>query len=255
MAKKAKVLFVDIETAPIIGFLWGMWDQNLGLNQINSDWHLLSFAAQWQDSKEIMYADQRGKKNIENDKHLLRKLWKLMNDADIIIGHNSKRFDVKKLNARFLQNGMSRPAPFEQVDTLLIARKHFALTSNKLEYLSNILCPEMKKSSHKKYPGFELWKECMAGNVDAFSEMEKYNKQDIVALEGVYNVLRTWDNTVSFAKYGGEEAQCNCGSTSFQKRGFAFSNSNKYQRYQCKECKAWFRGRKSIGKKSVLVGV
>lgn len=254
--KKVKILYIDIETAPILANLWGLFDQNVGLNQIAKDWHLLSFAAQWEDSSDIIYHDQSKKRNLEDDKALLKKMWKLLNEADVVIGHNSKKFDTKKINARFLKHKLGRPAPYRQIDTLVIARKHFACTSNKLEYLSNLLCPELKKSSHKKYPGFELWKQCLAKNQDAFNEMEKYNKQDIVALRGVYNVLKTWDNTINFSLYSdSDEVQCNCGSEEFQKRGFAYTNTSKFQRYQCVQCNAWFRGRENLSKNKGLLGI
>ncbi len=67
------VLLLDIETAPIIGHVWGLWENNVGLNQIESDWHLLSWSAKYLESKDkktvygphrkVMYKDQRGVKD------------------------------------------------------------------------------------------------------------------------------------------------------------------------------------------------
>src|ERR1019366_7143841 len=97
-----KVLFMDIETAPLISYTWGIWDQNIGLNQIHSDWHVLSWSAKWLGSKDIMYQDQRKAKNIQDDKELLKRMWELLDEADVVVGQNSKSFDIKKLNARFI---------------------------------------------------------------------------------------------------------------------------------------------------------
>lgn len=235
-----KVLFTDIETAPLISYTWGIWDQNVGLNQIKSDWHLLSFSAKWQGDSKIIYEDQRNKKDISDDRDLLKVIWKLLDEADIVITQNGKKFDIKKLNARFIIHGFQPPSSFKQIDTLVLAKKHFGFTSNKLEYMSNTLNKKFKKLTHKKFAGFELWKECLKGNIQAWKEMEKYNKYDVLSLEELYNKLIPWDSSVNFNLYKDENdtITCKCGSSSFLKRGFAYSAKGKFQRYRCNKCGA-----------------
>ena len=228
-----KVLLLDVETAPLLVYCWGIWDQNIGLNQIESDWHLLSWSAKWlgDSDDKVMYEDQRNARDIENDKVILKKLWKLLNEADIIITQNGKSFDEKKINARFILNGMGPPSPFKHIDTKRIASKKFAFTSNKLEYMTKKLCKK-KKLSHKKFPGFELWRECLKGNMEAWEEMRIYNIMDVLSLEELYTKLIPWDKTISFAVYSDEEEmKCNCGNKKLQKRVFNYSNIGKFQRY------------------------
>ena len=69
-----RVLLFDIETAPILAHVWGLWDNNVALNQIIADWHVLSWSAKWlgDPPSKVMYADQRNAKNIEDDKQLLQ---------------------------------------------------------------------------------------------------------------------------------------------------------------------------------------
>lgn len=233
----AKVLFVDIETAPILGYVWSIWEQNVGLNQIKSDWHILSWSAKWMGDSKIQYMDQRSAKNIEDDSRILKGIWSLLDEADVIVTQNGKSFDQKKLNARFILNGMKPPSSFKHIDTKLIAKRHFAFTSNKLEYLTDKLCTKYKKLAHKKFPGFELWKECLAGNDEAWKEMEKYNKHDVLSLEELYSKLAPWDNTINFNLYrDGEENVCSCGSKNFVKNGFYYTNVGKFQRYLCNDC-------------------
>lgn len=233
-----RILLIDIETMPIIAHVWSLWDNNVALNQIQQDWSILSWSAKWLDdpSSKIMYADQRNAKNINDDKALLKKVHSLMDEADIIVGQNSKRFDVKKLNARFIMNGYQPPSKYQQIDTMLIAKKHFAFTSNKLEYLSNNLGVKHKKLKTKKFPGHVLWSECMKGNLEAFKEMEAYNKQDVLALEDIYKKLVPWDNSVNLNVYSQGDQVCTCGNTKFQKRGFQYTISGKYQNYRCTHC-------------------
>ncbi|CAB4200358.1 COG3359 Predicted exonuclease [uncultured Caudovirales phage] len=239
-----KVLFFDIEIAPIRAYVWGLFDQNVGLNQIETDWHVLSWSAKWLGDSEILYADQRGAKNVEDDKYLLKGIWHLLDEADIVVTQNGKKFDVKKLNARFIINGFQPPSSFKHIDTLQLAKKHFGFTSNKLEYLSNTLNAKFKKLvGNREYEGFKLWTECLAGNLKAWKEMERYNKYDVLALEELYNRMIPWDSTVNFSLYReGNEHVCTCGSSRLQKRGYEFTSTGKYQRYQCQECGKWSRG-------------
>jgi hypothetical protein len=243
-----KVLLLDIETAPLLVYCWGIWDQNIGLNQIESDWHVLSWSAKWlgDPDENVMYADQRNARDIENDKAILKQLWKLLNDADVIITQNGKSFDEKKLNARFILNGMGPPSPYRHIDTKRIASKKFAFTSNKLEYMTKKLCKK-KKLSHKQFPGFELWRECLKGNIDAWEEMRLYNIMDVLSLEELYKKLQPWDRTIVFSAYSNAETmQCNCGNNKLQKRGFNYSNTGKFQRYFCTKCGSWYSGRTNL---------
>jgi hypothetical protein len=235
-----KVLIYDIETAPIVAHVWGLWENNVGLNQIDTDWHVLSWSAKWLGTpdNEVMYMDQRDMKNIEDDSKLLKQIWNLLDMCDVVITQNGKRFDQKKLNARFVLNDMPPTSTYRHIDTAQLAKKHFAFTSNKLAYMTDKLCTKYKKlTNHGQFQGHELWTQCLKGNLAAWLEMEKYNKYDVLSLEELYGKLAPWDNTVNFNVYTDiESTTCSCGSTSFRKNGFAYTNSAKYQKYACKSC-------------------
>lgn len=243
-----KVLLFDVETAPILAYVWGIWDQTVGLNQIKSDWHLLSWSAKWLKDKngnvygphnDIMYMDQRSAANIEDDKRILKGIWKLLDEADVVITQNGKSFDVKKLNARFVMNGMKPPSSFKHIDTRQIAKKHFGFTSNKLEYMTDKLNKKYKKQKHKRFSGFELWVECIAGNNEAWEEMKTYNIYDVLSLEELYNTLIPWDNTINFNLYrDSAELICICGSTRIVQNGHSYTSVGKFKRYKCGDCGA-----------------
>lgn len=249
MSKKIigpRVLVLDIETSPLISYTWGLFDQNVALNQVKEDWHILSFAAKFLGEKKIHYKDQRDEKKIGNDKPLLEVLHKLLDSADIVLGQNSISFDVKKIKARMIINGMKPPNISKQIDTLRIAKKHFAMTSNKLEYLSDKLCTK-KKSQHKKYPGFELWKACLAGEKAAWKELENYNKQDVITTEELYLKLRPYDDSLNINLYTEDlTLLCSCGNSKFKRDGFKYLRMGKYQRYQCVDCGAKRRGTENL---------
>ena len=239
-----KILILDIETCPILANVWRIFDENIGLNQIRADWHLLSFGAKWVGDKRIVYEDQSKINPIENDRGLLKSVHALLNEADIVVAHNGKKFDLPKLNARFLTNGFQPPAPYKITDTLEIAKKTFGFTSNKLEFLSNALCTK-KKLSHREFAGFELWKECLAGNPKAWAEMKRYNIRDVEALEELYLKLRPWQQTgaPNFGVYTDDENPVcpRCGSKHVLKNGLVNLIVGQYQRFKCGDCGAWAR--------------
>lgn len=242
------IITLDIETAPLEVYSWGLWDVNVGLNQIITEWSLLSFAAKRLDQHVVLYRDNRGQKNTRDDRALMMGLWAVLDDADIIIAQNGKKFDIKKINARFAMLGFNPPSPYRVIDTVLEARKSFGFTSNKLEWLSKYLTPT-KKSQHKKFPGFELWTECLKDNQAAWKEMEKYNKRDVIATEQLYYKLRPWmPSHVNLAAFDSSDTpKCpKCNSEDVQRRGHSFTNLGKYARIRCNGCKGWSRGRDNL---------
>jgi hypothetical protein len=244
-----KVLILDIETRPMECYTWGIWDVNVPLNMIKRDWGILSWAAKWLGSpvSEVMYEDLRRSKDIYDDSKLLKRIWQLLDEADIVVGQNSKAFDIKKLNARFLKHKMGPPSPFRQIDTKQIAGKHFALTSKKLEYMSDEFNTTYKKQKHEEFGGFSLWEECLAGNQKAWKAMEKYNIFDVLSTEELFTVFQQWDQAIDFNVYHDKiTTVCNCGSSDFMKRGFSYTTSGKFQRFKCVKCSAWTSGKTNL---------
>jgi DNA polymerase elongation subunit (family B) len=196
-----KILVLDIETAPLLVYCWGLWNQNIGLDMVVADSSVLSWSAKWIDSNEIMYMDVRGQKNLRNDKKIVAELYKLINQADILVTQNGKSFDLKVLNARFVYYDMDPPSEYEHIDTLSIAKKYFKFTSNKLAYMTGNLCTEHKKLTHKKFPGFTLWAECLKDNKEAWEEMKLYNEVDVLSLEELYlKKFKKWDKSKVYTK-------------------------------------------------------
>lgn len=238
---KARVLMLDIETAPSLGYVWAKYDTTV--IDFKSDWYLLSFGYKWyeHDKKVTTVGLNNGPKykpGSEDDKWLTQQLWDLMDEADIIVAHNGDRFDIKKITTRFLLHGMNPTTPFKTVDTLKIARAKFAFDSNKLDDLARYL------GIGRKLPhtGFLLWKGVMAGDKTAWKTMHKYNGHDVELLEEVYNVMRPWDTKHPQVNQGltTNDACPKCGSDKIQKRGFEYTMLRKKQRFKCQKCSGWF---------------
>lgn len=250
--KTANVLLLDIETSPLLANVWGLWQQNVGLDQISNDWYIMSFCAKWLGNDEVLYYDVR--ETPEDDTTVLHYLWQLLEEADIVVAHNGDKFDIKKINTRLILNGFRPPSPYHTIDTLKMAKKTFAFTSNKLAFLTDKLCTN-KKLDHGKFAGFKLWKECLLGNEEAWEEMKEYNIMDVISLEELYTKLRAWYPThvslSAFMEKTEDEVICpKCGGTHVQKRGsYVTKQGVRYQRYQCQTCYGWSKGRFSLSNK------
>lgn len=248
-----RIVTLDIETAPLQSYHWGLWEQNIGLDMIGEEWTILSFSAKWLGEKKVQYFDTggRGVAKVRDDGDLLQKLWGVLDEADIVVTQNGKSFDIKKINARMLMKGMKPYSPIKVVDTKLIAKSRFSFTSNKLEWMSSHLT-NTKKSKHKLYPGFELWTECLRDNPKAWAEMKKYNCLDTVATEELYLTMLPWvEGHPNVAIYSAAETVAcpKCGSTDVQKRGSSYTQSGEYHRFQCKSCGGWARSRYTVNTK------
>ncbi len=243
-----KVLLLDIETAYMEVTTWGIRDQYIDIGQITEDWSIIAWCAKWLGKPKLYYKDNRDKKNKRDDKDLLKQIWTLLDEADVIITQNGKSFDEKKLNARFLINGFKPPSSYKHIDTKLIASRKFGFTSNKLEYMTNLLNKKYKKLSHKAFPGRELWTECMKGNKKAWNEMRRYNQYDVLSLEELYLTFRAWDNSLNVNLYTSNNSyKCACGSSNLQKYGFRTTASGRFQRFKCQDC-----GAETISKVNLL---
>lgn len=234
-----KILVFDIETAPIVAYTWGLFDQNIGLNQIKNDWHLLSWAAKWygDPASKVVYMDNSKAKNVRDDKALVVGLAKLLDQADIVVAHNGDKFDIKKFNARAVIHGLQPVRHYKSIDTLKESRKVFGFTSHKLEYLTEALNKKYKKLKHKEYPGFELWKAILDGDKHAWEVMKEYCIHDVLATEELYKNIQGWIKTQNLAAYYEDlKLRCHCGSLNIQPKEVRRLASGHFQGYKCQDC-------------------
>lgn len=236
-----KILFLDIEITPNLAHVWGLWQQNVGLPQIITPSEMMCWVAKWKDDDELLFSSY----HIHTKKGMVAKMWKLLNEADVVCHYNGRRFDVPHLNREFLEHGMLPPSPFKQIDLLETAKRQFKFPSNKLDYVSQRLGLG-KKTSHE---GHELWIKCMAQDPEAWGRMEEYNKQDVLLLEKLYYKLLPWivrHPNVNLYEDLPDGVCIKCKSTEVVREGYAYTADSKFQQYRCKDCGSWFRGRKNL---------
>lgn len=224
-----KQLFFDIENSPKLIWAWDLYETNA--LKVEEQSKLISFSYKWKGDKSVKVHSLKN----NSTKSLLQRLHALLDEADIVIGHNSKAFDTKMVNAFFIHNGLKPPKPYKQIDTLQIARNKFKFSSNKLDDLGEYLgCGKKLKTG-----GIDLWFRCMAGDKKAWKLMEEYNKRDVELLEAVYNKLIAWADNIPVINLG---ITCTkCGSNRLQSRGWNITKVFMNKRYQCQECGSWMQ--------------
>lgn len=235
-----KLLFLDIESSPNSAYCWGLWDQNIGINQIIDSSKVLCWSAKWHGDKKIYYSGN------DTDEHsvMIAQIHALIEEADVVCTYNGNRFDIPTLHKEFVILGLPPPAPSKSLDLFKIIRKTFKFPSNKLDYVAQ----KLGLGSKVKHEGFELWIKCMDGDEAAWKKMQKYNKQDVVLLEKLYERILPWlSGHFNVNLYNGTSDACpSCGSNHVQRRGYAAALTGKYQRFQCVSCASWFKGTKAV---------
>lgn len=248
---KPKILIFDIEITPIEAFSWGpKWETNL----VDIDEHsrVLSYSAKWLGGKHITkgWPDYKGyKPGVKDDKAIVKDIWNLLDETDILIVQNGKAFDTKTVQARFSYYDLGKPSPYQIVDTLLESRKAFKLPSYSLDDICNYYGLGRKK----EHEGFALWKKCMTGDPAAWGRMLKYNKHDVVLTEKLYLKVRPFMKShPNLGLYMGKKVCPYCGSAHLQSRGYTMNSTTKYRRFQCQHCKGWSRDRLNIRESEVF---
>lgn len=242
MKNAPRILFLDIETSPIVAYTFTLFKANIGLDQIIERPRVICWSAMWSGSKKTMFKSEY----VEGRADMLQTMRDLMDEADIVVGYNSQGFDVPWLNGEFAKEGIERPSPFQQVDLYRVNKKAFRLASGKLDFLAWHLLEERKV----KHTGFRLWADCLLPGVSpekdkAWRLMKKYAIQDTKLLVPLFEALRPYITNINVALHGGAVVACTgCGSDNLEKRGFAYTQAGVFQRYLCRDCGSWSKDSK-----------
>lgn len=240
-----KILIVDIETMPNLYYSWRIWEGHaLDIKEFST---ICCWSAKWLGGKHVTKAlTDYPKKSAERD--LILDLWKIIDEADILIAHNGNRFDFGRMNSQFIKHGLEPPSPSQKIDTKRVAKEVFGFDSNSL----NNLCQLFNLGAKMETGGYDLWRKCMEGDAKAWARMKKYNAYDVTLLEKLYLKLRPWmphhPNISLFASRG---ACPKCGQKTLVSQGVYRSLTRTYQRFKCKSCGGWSRGTTLIDKTKI----
>lgn len=230
---KAKILFWDIETSPIVTNTWDLYPTSISHDSIIRDWSIICGCWKFLGDKKVQAVAIT---KPGDDKEVVRKLRDVVASADVIVHHYGDAFDLKKLNARIIYYGFDPLPNVPTVDTKKMASKVAKFTSNRLDYLSKLFF-----GVGKVHVDYQLWLDVMAGSKKALKEMVAYNKIDVVRLEAVYlKLLPYMKNHPHVGAIQGKHRHYSCpscGSEEIKLNGVRYTAAGvKKQEIQCKHC-------------------
>lgn len=239
---KIKILVFDIETLPILAYTWGAYDQNLQIDGIVRDWCVLAWSAKWLGSDKIISDVLSIKEALtRNDKRLVEDCWKLLDAADIVITHNGRAFDIKKINTRFMYNELLPPSSYRTIDTYQAAKAVFGMTFNKQDYIAKYLGMQRKLQTE-----FQLWVDCDNGKKKALKQMREYNENDVEMLENIYMRIRPWIPSHPDLSTIANDDGCPICMGKYTKIGIYYTQRRRYNEYRCSSCGSIFHDTKSL---------
>lgn len=241
--REPKILVFDIETAPSLAYIWRCYKENVSPAQLQEHSTVMCWAAKWLDDDHVFFESAEGDKD---DTKVCAGLWRLMDEANMVVAHNGRAFDTKKMRTRWIQQGFQPPAPYKVGDTLDFCKKEFAFEMNKLDYVARYL----KHGRKLDHEGFRLWTRCMAGDDTAWQTMGEYNIHDAKMLEGVYLDLRPWATSHPNVglMYGDGKRRCVvCGSEKIKRLDqSAYTMVSEFESFRCKNCGKIMRNGKRV---------
>lgn len=234
---QAKILTLDIETRPVKAYVWSLWDQNVGINQIIDNGGVICVGAKWLgDPNTVLFSDWE-----HGHQGMLQGIYDMMEQADAILTYNGDKFDLPKLRGEFLLNGFGPLPPCTSID-LYKAIKKLGFISGKLAFVGPLLSMGAKITTG----GFDLWKNVEAGSSVAQNKMARYCKQDVRLLEKCYLKVLPYITNHPFL---GDRGHCGaCDGTILHSRGYRRTKSFKIQRLQCTNCGSWQDGKREMVK-------
>lgn len=234
----AKILLFDIEICSVAN---GM--------KADTGW-VMCVGYKWLDEDKVYCMKQTDYtydyiKNPTDDSALLKDFLEVYKQADAVVAHYGAVFDRRYLEGRLIINGLPPLPDVKLIDTCLIARSKFLISSNSLKNLAKVLgCDNQKSESNFPAPWFEIARGGKRA-VKAIKFIAEYCKQDVLTLESVYLKMRS---RISQHPHVGvinglHKISCQkCGHPHLKRNGIRYTAAGApRQEYQCKKCHGYMR--------------
>ena len=252
-SRSARILLLDIETMLMEFYGFSPYNDYVSYKFMKKDWSISCWAAKWLFDPKILGEVVTPKEAIaRKDDSILGGVWKLMDEADIVVWHNGNHFDQKKLNTRFLLAGYSPPSDYLSVDTKKVSKEVFGNSYNHLEELGRKFGIGVKSDMEA-----EDWVRCAEGNKEYLDKMFNYCKRDVAPLlEDVYLKLLPWMKShpnLNLFTIHDDDVCPKCESTDLQWNGSTYKTpEGLWDGFRCGACGAIGRGK---GKKHKIKAV
>lgn len=233
-----KILLFDIECSMLKAYSYGLFDQNISIENIIEHPRMIAFSAKWYGKKGTKFFSEFH----HSRKEMLEEMHALLEEAEVVVGFNSRRFDTRWVNSEFMVEGMAPPSPYKQVDIMQEVKRNARFVSNKLDYISERLIDDKKH----EYNMARMWRIVDDPRTDdktrerEWNRMKRYAVKDTNLLEPVMNALLPWIK-MPHPVSSNPDACHNCGGR-LRTNGQAKTLYSVYERLRCVECGKSHRG-------------
>jgi DNA polymerase elongation subunit (family B) len=244
----ARILTLDIETAPATALVFGQRHQEISNIQIIKPDRILGIGAKWLDSEKVEWRSEYH----HSTEVMVRWIRDLLDAADIAVHFNGGTFDMPWIRRLIAEHGLTPYSPLQEVDLLRIVRKQFRFMSNKLENIVHVFGVGEKM----KHSGFQMWRDIEVGDEDAqrkaWALMRRYCKVDVQVEEALYLKLLPYiPNHPNMGLYVADPADgvircARCTSNNLRADGYRYTSVAKYPRFQCRDCGKWGQEKKAV---------
>lgn len=247
MNKTPVICLWDLETSGAVVSTWNLYPDSIPHQNILQDWYIICGAWKFLGKKptkavSVLQDPERFATDHRDDYHVVKTLRDVLENVDILVGHNGDRFDLRMFNARLIYHKLPPLPKIITIDTLKEAKKVAKFTSNRLDYLGDFLGSGGKQNTS---PG--LWLRAQSGDKGAIREMVKYNKTDVEILEELYLRLRPYMKTHPNLSPPEERSCPRCGSThTIVNKIRTRASGSRYRTYQCRSCGGYFSDTKNL---------
>lgn len=230
-----RTCFIDIETSPLLAYVWRTGKTHITIDSLLPDSmvKIICISWRWDGDKETHHVSWDSK---QNDKKLLVDFLKAVEDAECLVGHNEKNFDIKIINARIAYHGLDKSLPITMLeDTLQLFRRTMNLPSMKLDYLLHYFGIKRKLKTD-----MGLWmRTCYYNDRMALEKMIKYCDRDVDSLYELYKKCRVYlPSQQSYAIVKADSRLCpHCGSTKLESKGYRYTALSKKKLWRCTKCR------------------
>lgn len=185
-------------------------------------------------------------RSLYNDRELVVSLRDALEEADVMVAHYGKKFDVPFIQSRLIEHNERPMAAPALIDTWRVARTQLRLHRNSLAVVGDAL----RCKNQKPQVSYETFRLAGLGDKPAQKIVVDRCLGDVELLEEIYlkllPVMTTHPYIGPLVAEDDADRECpNCGSTRTIRHGFRRTKLFAITRMLCKTCGSAYQGKRS----------
>lgn len=232
-----KILAIDIETMPALVWTYDLFRPFISHKQIVEPSRINCFSYQWYGQKKVGFVSEFH----DTREGMIDKLWELLDECDVVLGYNTRRFDYPWILGELMAEGKTKPSPVKHIDLYQVTKQNTRFLSRKLDYVSERLLGDKKIDVNTMTLAIECASDDPDVSAKAWAKMKRYSVKDTALMFPLFERVKSYVKMPH--PISSDPDSCHtCGSKNLQRRGKEKTLVSEYQRLWCNDCHSWSRG-------------